>query len=98
MQDYGIKVIPTLQWCRADSYEFCFDGIEQGGTVSVSTIGVKRDDAAMKIWFDGMDEAIKVIKPKNIIVYGGDIGYPFEDNINIKYINNHNAERMKEYK
>ena len=93
MQDYGITVIPTLQWCMPNSYDFCFDGIEPGGTVSVSTIGVKRDDEATKIWFDGMDEAMMVLRPKNIIVYGGDIGYDF-GKTNVVYINNHNAERF----
>lgn len=93
MQDYGINVIPTLQWCREDSFEFAFDGIEPGGTVSVSTIGVKREEEASKIWFDGMDEAIRVLKPNTIVVYGGDIGYDF-GNINVVYIGNHNAERL----
>lgn len=93
MQDYGIKVIPTLQWCMPNSFDFAFDGIEQGGTVSVSTIGVKRDKEASEIWFNGMDEAIRQLKPKNIVVYGGDIGYNFKD-INVVYINNHNAERI----
>lgn len=93
MQDYGINVIPTLQWCREDSFDFAFDGIEPGGTVSVSTIGVKREEEASKLWFAGMNEAIKVLKPKNIVIYGGDIGYDF-GNINVVYIGNHNAERL----
>lgn len=93
MQDYGITVIPTLQWCREDSFEFCFDGIEPGGTVSVSTIGVKKEDAASEIWFKGMDEAIKKLKPSHIVVYGGDIGYKFD--CPVTYIDNHNTERMK---
>lgn len=93
MQDYGINVIPTLQWCMENSFDFAFDGIEEGGTVSVSTIGVKREEEASKIWFAGMDEAMKVLKPKNIVVYGGDIGYDF-GNANVVYIANHNAERL----
>lgn len=73
----------------------CFDGIERGGTVSVSTIGVKQDDDARDIWVAGMDEAIRQLEPKNIIVYGGDIGYDF-GNIHVVYINNHNTERLSE--
>lgn len=75
LQDYGLKVIPTLQWCKADSYDFAFDGIEKGGTVSVSTIGVKQNEESKKLWIDGMDEAIRQIQPSHIVVYGGDIGY-----------------------
>lgn len=95
MQDYGITVIPTLQWCKENTYPFAFDGIERGGTVSVSTIGVKQDDNARDIWVAGMDEAIRQLEPKNIIVYGGDIGYDF-GNINVVYIKNHNTERLSE--
>lgn len=78
MADYGIRVIPTLQWAEKNSFEFCFDGIEPGGTVAVSTIGVKRDDNALKIWYDGMAEAEKRLKPSHVLVYGGDIGYDFK--------------------
>lgn len=77
MQDYGITVIPTLQWAEKETFEFCFDGIEPGGTVSVSTIGVKQDEDAQKIWFDGMTEAIKRLKPETVLIYGGDIGFDF---------------------
>lgn len=84
-QDKGLTVIPTLQWAEAETLDFAFNGIGQGGTVSVSTIGVKRDENAKKIWYNGMDEAIKQIKPKQILVYGGDIGYEFPEGIKVKY-------------
>lgn len=93
MQDYGITVIPTLQWCREDSFDFCFDGIEPGGVVSVSTIGVKKEDSASEIWFKGMDEAMKRLKPSHVVVYGGDIGYKFD--CPVTFIDNHNTERMR---
>ena len=93
MQDYGIKVIPTLSWCRQSSYDFCFDGIEPGGVVSVSTIGVKRDSGATKLWYAGMDEAMVKLNPRYVIVYGGDIGYRF--GCGVKYIENHNTERIE---
>ena len=93
MQDYGLMVIPTLQWCREDSFEFAFDGIEPGGVVSVSTIGVKQQPDAKKIWTAGMDEAMRQLKPKAVVVYGGDIGYDF-GKAKAVYISNHNAERM----
>lgn len=93
MQDYGLMVIPTLQWCREDSFEFAFDGIEPGGVVSVSTIGVKQQPDAKKIWTAGMDEAMRQLKPKAVVVYGGDIGYDF-GKAKVVYISNHNAERI----
>ena len=93
MQDYGIKVIPTLSWCRKESFDFCFDGIEPGGVVSVSTIGVKNDTGATKLWYAGMDEAIERLNPRYVIVYGGDIGYRF--GCGVKYIENHNSDNFK---
>ena len=93
-QDEGIKVIPTLSWSDAQSFKFCFDGIEPGGVVSVSTIGVKTDKEAMKIWTAGMDEAIKRLTPSHVIVYGGDIGYKFP--CKATYIENHNVALLQE--
>ena len=85
MQDAGINVIPTLQWAEKETFEFCFDGIEPGGTVAVSTVGVMKDKEARKIWKAGMDEAIKWIQPKTVVCYGSRIGYDFGD-ISAKYI------------
>lgn len=76
-QDLGAKVIPTLSWAEEATFQFCFDGIEPGGVVSVSTIGVKQDEEATKVWTRGMDEAIKRLAPSCVLVYGGDIGYKF---------------------
>lgn len=85
MQDNGITVIPTLSWSTPASYEFCFDGIQKGGTVSVSTVGVMKDEAARQIWQNGMQEAIKRVEPKRIIMYGSIIDFDFGD-IDVKYI------------
>lgn len=92
MQDAGVTVIPTLQWADERSFDFCFDGIEPGGVVSVSTIGVKHDKNAGGVWFAGMDEAIKRLRPSHVVCYGGDIGYKFP--CSVSYIANHNTERI----
>lgn len=84
MQDYGITVIPTLSWSNPDSYKFCFDGIEPGGTVSVSTVGVMTSEDAQNIWRDGMDEAIKRLEPTLIVAYGSKIDYDFKG-VKVKY-------------
>lgn len=81
MQDNGIKVIPTLSWSSEDSYSFCFDGIEKGGTVAVSTVGCVRD--AKEAWYAGMDEAMQRLEPSCVLVYGSDIGYEFKTKVKI---------------
>ena len=85
MQDSGIRVIPTLSWAEPQTYQFCFDGLPTGGSVAVSTVGVMRDKSARAIWADGMTEAIKRLKPKNIICYGSKMDFDF-GKINMKYI------------
>lgn len=93
MQDYGCTVIPTVSWAGTDSYDFAFDGLPTGGTIAVSTIGVKRNKDAFDIWTQGMDECMKIVKPHNIIVYGGDIGYKFD--CDVTYISNAVTDKMK---
>lgn len=33
----GIRVIPTISWGLENTFDFCFNGIEKGSTVAVST-------------------------------------------------------------
>lgn len=93
-QDYGCEVIPTISWAEEETFDFCFEGLREGGVISVSTIGVKRDEEAGKIWEAGMNEAIKRLKPSGIVVYGGNIGYDF-GSVPVKYIQNEVTERWK---
>lgn len=73
-QAMGIDVIPDVVWGDKDSFAYCFDGIPIGGTVAVSTVGVKND----KTWNNkegdlfkaGYDEMMKRLKPKTVILYG----------------------------
>lgn len=69
-QREGMEVVPTLSWSTPDSYEFCFDGIPQGGTVATSTVGVMSDEAALALWRDGMSEALRRVKPSRLLLYG----------------------------
>lgn len=93
-QNQGIKVIPTLSWAEKETFEFCFQGIPEGSIVSISTIGVKKDKNALKIWKDGVDELIKRIKPSTILIYGGQLEYDY-GNIQVIYFDNKVTERMK---
>lgn len=93
-QSKGIKVIPTISWAEKDTFEFAFKGIPKGSVISISTIGVKRDAEALKIWQDGMDAMIKEIQPSTILVYGGELDYDYGD-IEVIYYENKVTERMK---
>lgn len=92
-QDRGIKIIPTLSWAEKETFEFCFDGIPKGSVVSISTIGVKQNKEALKIWKAGVDELIKRIEPSTILIYGGKLDYDY-GNINVQYYENKVTERL----
>ena len=93
-QRNGIKVIPTVSWCEEDTFDFCFDGLPHNATLSISTIGVKDDDESFGIWKAGVDEMIRRLTPKRLLIYGGEVDYDY-GNIKIKYYGNHVTENMK---
>ena len=93
-QSQGIKVIPTISWAEKETFEFAFKGIPKGSIVSISTIGVKRNKEALKIWQDGVSAMIEEIEPSTILVYGGKLNYNYGD-IQVKYYENKVTEKFK---
>ena len=69
-QKAGIIVIPTMSWAGPETFDFCFDGIERGGTVAVSSVGVMRDPEALEIFKDGMYKMLEACEPRTVIFYG----------------------------
>ncbi len=66
-QHMGVNVIPTISWGEPSTYDICFKGIEKGGCVAISTIGVMKNyDTFCK----GYIELKKRINPSLIIVLG----------------------------
>ena len=93
-QSMGFNVIPTISWAEPATFEFCFKGIPKGSIVSISTIGVKRDKDALKIWCDGVTEMIKQIEPSAILIYGGALEYDY-GNIKVVYFENKVTENLR---
>ena len=92
-QSEGLKVVPTLSWAGPDSYAFCFEGVPKRSTVAASTVGVKRDVAALDIWRAGMSEAMRRLAPSRVLLYGGDVGFDFGGCEVVEYANSV-TERM----
>jgi hypothetical protein len=69
-QENGIKVIPTVTWSSENTLDFCFDGVPQGSTIAVSTMG---DGAGSPLLFGGWDLMIDKLQPKTILLYGDDL-------------------------
>ena len=96
MQDFGLTVIPTVSWAEQATYEFCFDGLPKNATLSISTIGVKRDKELYFIWKNGVDAMIDMLSPKRLIIYGGKIEYDYPKELEVVYIENRVTERMNQ--
>ena len=68
----GIRVIPTVSWGLPDTFDFCFEGIEKGSTVAVSTYMVSEHNNhsdQKEFFMTGYNEMLKRIEPENIICY-----------------------------
>lgn len=95
-QREGITVIPTLCWSDERSYDFAFRGIPQRSTVAVSTVGVVRNRESMRLFKQGLREAITQLYPQRVLWYGKaiDIG-PL--GTEVAYYENDNHRRVKKW-
>jgi hypothetical protein len=93
-QQLGLNVIPTLQWSDEASFEYCFDGMPEKATLAVSTLGTLSDPYSASLWRAGMDEAVRRLKPRLVLLYGRVMpGYEPEFDF-IRYEND-NVRRLK---
>lgn len=70
MQMNGIKVIPTISWSTPDSFEWCFDGEPEGGTVAVSSVGCMNSKEKKTLFLNGYHAMVERLRPESIIFYG----------------------------
>ena len=66
-QSKGMKVMPTVSWDKYPSYEFCFDGIESGSVVVISTYACLSNKTGFVRGYDAMLERIN---PEAVVCYG----------------------------
>lgn len=95
-QDLGMNVIPTVSWSTPESYNFCFDGLPQGGTVAISTVGVMQNKDAKELFLQGLDEMVARLSPQNILIWGQKIDYDFPSEISVFYFKDTRIERVRE--
>lgn len=87
-QSLGKLVIPTVCSAGEDSYDFCFDGIEEGSIVAISTYC--REDYKKEI-IKSYNKMLEIIKPSAVICYG----QPFKEmKGKIKVIDPFNHEEL----
>lgn len=66
-QSKGLIVYPTISWGLAQTYEFCFDGVEQNSVVAIGTIGCRKSKAQ---FMHGYDAMLDRLNPSVIICFG----------------------------
>ena len=67
---HGINVINNVRWSDKSSYEYCFEGLPKNSIVAIGTIGNIKEKRNWNLFQEGLDELIKKISPKIILVYG----------------------------
>ncbi|MDE7453449.1 MAG: DUF4417 domain-containing protein [Clostridia bacterium] len=65
-QSLGLRVIPTISWGDKSSFEFCFDGVEQGSVVAVCTYYRENNEEEFMLGYNRM---LEVIKPSSVVCY-----------------------------
>lgn len=81
----GITVVPSLAWAQPETFEYTFAGTPKHSTVASSTVGIARDKEAQAVWREGMEEAMRVVQPARVLLYGSNIGFDFGDVEVIEY-------------
>lgn len=66
-QKQGMTVIPTISWGSIPCLEFCFDGIEKGSVVAVSSYTREDNKDGFML---GYNKMLEIIEPSAIICYG----------------------------
>ncbi len=67
-----MTVIPTISWGNTQTFEFCFDGVEQGSIVAIGMIGCKPSKFG---FMHGYNAMLEKIKPSKIVC----VGQPFPE-------------------
>lgn len=70
LQSAGIQVIPTISWSTPDSFQWCFDGEPEGGTIAVSSVGTANSKAKKELFLTGYNAMIERLNPEIILFYG----------------------------
>ena len=66
----NLDIIPSVSWVGADSYSWCFDGLPEGGTVSVSGNGCYFNPYSRQRFIDGFNAMKERLHPDVIVGVG----------------------------
>lgn len=88
-QSCKVNVIPCVTWGNEKSFDFCFNGVETGSVVAISTRGAGK---FKEEFTQGFDEMIRQLAPMSIIC-GGDISKVYVGENDLSMVTNYILER-----
>lgn len=95
LQKNNVDVIINVRWGDERSYDFCFEGINKGCNIAISSNGTLRNKENREIFKSGLGVMIETLKPNKIINYSyapRDIWLNYENYINeLIVIENYNV-------
>lgn len=66
----GVRVVPTVIWANAETYDLCFEGLPTKSFLAVSSVGTVRDSLSRLMFVRGIREAIRRLVPVGLLFYG----------------------------
>lgn len=73
-----------------------FWGIPKGSVIAFSTAGVLTNNVSVKLWKEGVSEALKVIEPEAVFIHGDPIDFDFGP-IDVFHLDNENVRRVRKH-
>ncbi len=70
MQKNGIPVIMNVSFGDARTYDFCSNGIDEGGLISTGSLGTMKNIVDRDFFEMGLKAVLKRIKPSKLLIYG----------------------------
>lgn len=66
----GIKVVPTICWGDARTFEWCFDGEPSNAPVAVSSVGTQQSEEKRAAFMLGYDAMLERLNPSAVLFWG----------------------------
>ena len=85
-------MIPNVRWGDERSFEFCFQGLPTNDIVCISTHGCIRGYENKYYFKLGLDEMLRILKPKVVLVHGS-----MPDDVFLDFINKAKFVRYESY-
>ena len=66
----GFPVVNNVRWGTKETWDYCFEGIPHNSIVSIGAIGCIKEKSNWRRFSEGLEEMIRRLAPKIILVYG----------------------------